>query len=387
MSELITDALARNKRRRYRTGTPDPLGALPDERRQLLTRWAKRGGNSRWETLASDAGAVQHQLAHQLLDWLLRHGWIVLEEKHRLAEWWPQRVEFRELPALRTALGLKDANAESQRWKAARDELANTLDPVLAPLLDALDALPTARALNRVDLVTALARWRTDSRQGTRRDFALFARTTTKSLSDAEWNWLNNAIDLAECGIERHTPLLLLAAPLALHLSGGTLDLAACAGFAAITPATLAEATSASGTVQRWRLIENRTSFERLARKFEANTGVIWLPGFPPGWWREAVSRLLQLAPAPADIACDPDPAGIEIASLAAETWHAAGLDWQPWMMDRAQLAALPNRQPLTPRDCERLAVLRTHLLPAALEQLLEWMEEHGEKGEQEGFL
>lgn len=139
--------------------------------------------------------------------------------------------------------------------------------------------------------------------------------------------------------------------------------------------------------MKRWRLIENRTSFERLARKSEANTGVIWLPGFPPSWWRETVSRLLHLAPAPADIACDPDPAGIEIASLAAEIWQAAGLDWQPWMMDRAQLAALPHRQSLTPRDRERLAVLRTRPLPTALEQLLEWMEEHEEKGEQEGFL
>ena len=118
-------------------------------------------------------------------------------------------------------------------------------------------------------------------------------------------------IDLAEFGIERHTPLLLIAAPLTLTLTHGQLDLAASPDFAALTPATMQAVTATSGTVSRWQLVENRTSFERVAKKREPDVGVIWLPGYPPSWWRTAVGQLLDLAPAPARIACDPDPAGM----------------------------------------------------------------------------
>jgi hypothetical protein len=109
---------------------------------------------------------------------------------------------------------------------------------------------------------------------------------------------------------------------------------------------------------------------------------------FPPSWWREAIGHLLDVAPAPAQIACDPDPAGIAIALKAAELWRERKLDWQPWKMSAADLAALRVRKPLTDGDRLQLAALQQELaLPDPLADLLEWMLEHGEKGEQEGYL
>jgi len=112
------------------------------------------------------------------------------------------------------------------------------------------------------------------------------------------------------------------------------------------------------------------------------------LPGFPPTWWRETAGRLLSLAPAPACIACDPDPAGIAIALKAAELWRERGLTWQPWKMSSTDLVSLRVRKPLTEGDRLQLATLQQEsALPAPLADLLEWMLKLGEKGEQEGYL
>lgn len=378
----------KGRRSRERPGAPLPLDTLPADWRDLLTRWARQGERCKWDSLLKKAGSRQVETAVSLLDWLLHHGWVTLEEQRQLASWRPLWVQFRELPALRRALGLKDADAEAARWERQRAELAADLDPALAPLMAVLDELPPTRALARADLVSALARWQADARYGTQRDFALFARGGTKSLTDAEWNWLNDAIDLAEFGIERHTPLLLLAAPIALHVPGGTLNLAASIDFTALTPATLGAAVAADNAPQRWQLIENRTSFERVARTRAPDTGVIWLPGFPPAWWRESVVKLLALAPAPAAIACDPDPAGVAIALQAGALWQAVGLNWQPWHMDVATLQSLPSHGSLNEWDSARIAQLQqTPGLPAILNELLDYMQQRKIKGEQEGIL
>lgn len=381
------------RRKRYSEQLPQQLGQIPGEWRELLARWVRRGGNSRWETLRNDAGLTNIQMAQSLLDWLLREGWATVVEQRQHGGWWPQSVELRSLPQLRATLGISDKIQDAQRWLAAREELQACCRETLAPALLALDELPVQRALARHDLIAALQRWQDAQQCGTRRDFALFARNDTKGISEAEWNWLEQTLDLAEFRIERHTPLLLISASLALNTPRGQLDLASCAGFAALTPDTLQSATSASvttasGAMGRWQLVENRTSFERVARQREHDTGVIWLPGFPPGWWRKAVGQLLDLAPAPAHIACDPDPAGIAIALKAAELWQQRGLVWQPWKMAADDLAALRARKPLTEADKLQLGALhQATALPAQLAGLAEWMLEHGEKGEQEGYL
>lgn len=376
------------RRKRYREHLPQQLGKIPGEWRELLARWVRRGGNSRWETLRNDAGVTSINLAESLREWLLREGWAVVVEQRQHNEWWPQSLELRNLPQLRAALGISDKEQDTQRWQTAREELKTCGDNNLATALFALDELPVHRALARYDLIAALQRWQDAQKSGTRRDFALAARDDTKGVSEAEWNWLEQTLDLAEFRIERHTPLLLLSASLTLTLPYGQLDLASHPDFAALTPVTLQNATAASGTVSRWQLVENRTSFERVARQREHDEGVIWLPGFPPSWWRTSVSRLLDLVPAPAHFACDPDPAGIAITLKAAELWRERNLTWLPWKMAVIDLAALRVRKPLTESDRLQIAALQQEsMLPAPFLELIEWMLKHDEKGEQEGYL
>lgn len=393
---IVTEEIAgsakstlKGKRRRFRPGSPLPLDTLPHEWHDLLRKWVKRGGNSRWETLVKDAGTTHLTHAESLLNWLLRYGWATVEDERRHGNWWPQSLELRNLPQLRAAFGIADKEQDAQRWQSVRTELTSICDDNLhTPALFALDKLPARYALARSDLIVSLQRWQDAQRSGTRRDFALFARDDTKGLSEAEWNWLEQTLDLAEFRIERHTPLLLLSAPLTLTMPHGQIDLASCADFAALTPATLQAVTAASGTISRWQLVENRTSFERVARQRDVDASVIWLPGYPPSWWCNAVGQLLDLAPAPAHIACDPDPAGISIALKAAELWRKRSIEWQPWKMSATDLAALRVRKPLTEADISQLAALQqATALSAPLAELAEWMLEHGEKGEQEGYL
>ncbi|GAB1232125.1 hypothetical protein UT4_05910 [Ferrigenium sp. UT4] len=376
------------KRRRTATCAPQSLDTLPAEWRDLLARWVRRGGNSRWETLRKDAGTNRVQMADSLLDWLLRSAWAAVTQRRAHSEWWPYQVELLHLPQLRAALGLRDKDDEELRWQEIRATLQTLDSNALFPAVLSLDALPVQRALARHDLILKLHEWQAQQQNGTRRDFALFARNDTKAVSEGEWGWLESALDLAEFRIERHTPLLLIAAPLTLTLPQGRLDLSTPPDFAALTPATVQAVLSAAGNCKHWLLVENRTSFERVARQREADVGVIWLPGFPPGWWCDTVRDLLRHAPAPALIACDPDPAGIAIALKAAVLWEACGLSWQPWKMSATDLASLRARKPLAGGDRLQLASLQQNTaLPAILKGLLEWMLEHDEKGEQEGYL
>ncbi len=114
---------------------------------------------------------------------------------------------------------------------------------------------------------------------------------------------------------------------------------------------------------------------------------VVWLPGFPPGWWQESMRHLLVGAPAPAEIACDPDPAGIAIALQAARLWEALNLPWLPFAMRRDDLLAARQRKPLTEHDRQQLAQLLGGTLPPVLRQLAATLLELGEKAEQEAYL
>ena len=80
--------------------------------------------------------------------------------------------------------------------------------------------------------------------------------------------------------------------------------------------------------------------------------------------------RLLVGAPAPAEIACDPDPAGIAIALQAARLWEALNLPWLPFAMRRDDLLAARQRKPLTEHDRQQLAQLLAGTLPPVLRQL-----------------
>lgn len=391
VTDLFDDSPNPRRRRRHRPGQPAPIDALPAEWKSLAALWLHRASKNatacHWNTLAADAGPQRYTLAGQLLEHLLDRGWVALTEDRRHGAWWPSRIEFRHMPQLRQALGLPDIDAQRQIWVLRRTDLVQGDEAGWSALIADLDALPPQRAVARADLLLALRRWRAEERCGTRRDFAQFARDTTKSVTDAEWRWLERTTDLAACGIERHTPLLLLAAPLRLRLPTGIIDLGCSPDFLAVTPACLDTAQLDGTTLERWRLVENLTSFERVARQREAGTGVVWLPGYPPGGWQTAMRRLLALAPRGAEIACDPDPAGIGIALAAGALWEESGLPWHPWWMNVDLLARLPRRQALSAIDRDMLDRLQARSLPTELTELAAWMQSHGEKGEQEGYL
>jgi len=377
------------KRRRFSEVSPTSLATIPAEWRELLVQWVRLGGNSRWETLIKKAGLAQKTSAETLLDWLLHNGWAVLDEARKHGDWWPSRVELREIKALRNQLGLPDVDDVATQWQNLRAALqVNTENNVaLFVALSTLDAMPISRAITRASLVQSLLAWYADERVGTYRDFSLFARGATKEISQTEWAWLDAHFDLAEFNIEQHTPLLLVSANLILHTNLGDIHLSAMPDFSALTPATVKSIASAEGKISTWVLVENRTSFERVARNRQADEGVIWLPGYPPSWWKEAVAHLIKAAPANAKIACDPDPAGIAIALSAIALCREAGNEAVAWKMSVEALASLTSKKPLSEFDQQQLAGLLKQSLPTELKVLADYMQVHQLKGEQEGYL
>ncbi len=388
-SELLTGASLASpqaSRRRFaweETGVPLEL---PSAQIDLLLRWLKPNqARRKWSTLLADAGSKDLETAMKLADWLLRHGWSVQYEKRSGSRWNITWLEFPRLDALREMFQLPDPKQLANDWAIASAYRFDAAD--IAAAHTALASLPLARRLQRFSLLKSLDLWRDEERQGTRRDFSLLARGDSKGITAAEWNWLAAAVNLEKCGIFEHTPHLLVAGPLRLQTAAGIIDLNASADWAALTPETIAASLRSDGLPRVWRLIENLTSFERSARQRTPDMAVVWLPGFPPGWWQESMRHLLAAAPAPAEIACDPDPAGIAIALQAAKLWEAAHLPWEAFAMHRDDLLAAAKRKPLNEHDRQQLAQLLSGTLPPVLRQLAATLLELGEKAEQETYL
>jgi len=375
----------RRMRRRF---DPDAAsaGLWPDAWRALLRDWlATTGGERRrWATLLGRSGHSRSVQAKELLDALLRTGWIELTEQRQSAHWIVTEVRFCALERLRELAGLPNRDGLASEWSALAAD--NLCDPSLARAAAELEGTRLTSALRRRRWLSALDRWFSERRSGTQRDFAYFASGHTKGIPASDWDWLEAAIDLASLGVDAHTPMLLLRAPLRMHGSGH-IDLGAAPDFVGLTPRTIALCEGIEGTIGVWRLVENRTSFEHVARRHGVQDAVVWLPGHPPTWWEAAMARLIALSPAPARIACDPDPAGVAIALAAGQIWSAAGQHWQPWHMNAAVLDRLPNLLPLTQHDraqAERLLGLDPS---APIADLLRSMLAKEVKGEQEGLL
>ncbi len=376
----------RGRRLRRAINANVPIVATwPAPWRDLLLLWLDGAAKRRWNTLLTLAGNAGFDMAHELLDALLRAGLTETDESRERGLWKIQQVTFIERAALRAALGLPDNDA--LRAQLAHEISQPPQDARLMPLWAELADYPPARGLERCALLRKVDDWIAANRFGTRRDFALFARGATKAVSSAEWLWLETLSEFAALGIERHTPALWLRAPLTLRCGEKSIDLSAVPDMIGISPETLKQLDRVDGHIGCWRLIENRTSFERAAREHGGTDGVIWLPGFAPGWWKTAVERLLKCNPAAAKIACDPDPAGIHIALDAGRVWRTHGLDWSPWQMNVSDLLRLDARTPLSSHDKILLEQMVKHDLPPVLQDLAQWMQAHGEKGEQEGYL
>ena len=361
------------------------IATWPAAWRDLLLQWLDGAAKRRWNTLLERAGNAGFGLAHELLDALLRAGWVETDESRERGQWKIQQVTFIERTALRAALGLPDA--EALLAQLTSDLSTPPQAARLMPLWAELAEYPPARGLERCALLRKLDAWIADNRFGTRRDFAWFARGATKAVSSAEWKWLESLADFGALGIEKHTPALWLRAPLTLRFGAKNIDLCAIPDIIGLSPETLKLLDGVDGDIGCWRLVENRTSFERAAREHGGADGVIWLPGFAPSWWKTSVERLLKCKPAAAQIACDPDPAGIHIALDAGALWQACGLAWSPWKMDAHELMQLDTRLPLSCHDKVLLQQMTARNLPGVLRELANWMTAHGEKGEQEGYL
>ena len=401
MGQWVDVGRGRAARDRTAAGpVPEALPLLDGDHRELLRRWVRKDTNKpRRATLMNEAPSIERGEA--LCELLLREGWLVRHEKLVGGSWHWDAISWRDLPRLQELLGVTSRRGREEErqarleqasaWLQVRREetAASALDPdLLDELTRALEQLRQDKALPlaRLDLLQAVAAWHDAGAQGSRRDFALRARGTTKSLTEADWRWLEASFDLERLRIARFAPVAWMAGDLVLRWGERQLDVGAlhCVG---LPLSDLARADAATAP-QRYWLIENRASFERQAQSREPGTMLVWLPGRPSTAWLEAMAHLLALAPAPAWISADADPAGVDIACTAGALWEARGLAWEPHRMGAEQLAATEQHWPLNDHDRTLLASLLSRpALPTELRALCEAMQREGRKAEQEAWL
>jgi hypothetical protein len=159
-------------------------------------------------------------------------------------------------------------------------------------------------------------------------------------------------------------------------------------GAVALTLKQVVRATAFVGEISWWKVVENLTSFERVVKSSAETEGVIWVPGFAPSWWAQSVAHLIAITNAPGKVACDPDPAGLLIASHVGEIWEGRNVPWEPWYMAPSDFEGKGALISLTDRDLGLLRAFsqREHNHPSLVE-LAKWLEEKRKKLEQESFV
>ncbi|NJC89276.1 MAG: hypothetical protein FIB02_12220 [Desulfuromonas sp.] len=262
--QLSVGAVSTLRGRRKRKGiTPRffDLDLWPDSWKKVLSLWVKQVGNRRkWMSMLKAAGQRYVNEAGSVVEALLKAGLIEVEERRDKGSWQLQWIEFLDLEKVREQLGLPNR----EHLEVVKNAQSNCLVecPELEGLKDSLVTMPAERAIRRHELVIALDRWVAEECNGTRRDFAYFARGDTKALTDSEWSWLENHVSLEHLGISRHVPAVWLRAPITLFFNGGRLDLRAIQDFIGLTPYAFVQLNANEGEVRSWRLLENRTVFE-----------------------------------------------------------------------------------------------------------------------------
>lgn len=356
---------------------------LDDERRSLLKDILRRFKSAwKWDRILAMAGHGRVELARELLSMLLEAGYVKLIERRDVRGWQPVRIEPIADRELRALAGIPEhdetmAALGSAMQYQGQSEFAHKLQATLgAGRLDV--------RLRRARLIPLLDRWLEAGRLGTRRDFALFATGHTKGVEDADWRWLEVNKVLEPAGIVEHIPLVLVAGAFSLIDSDQRrLDVEMARGPIGFPLSAVKNSVKAIPPAA-WIIIENRTVFDK-ASALPSNVGLLWVPGYAPTWWLSIVEALLNLAPARVVIACDPDPAGIEIAARALTLWQRRELPWRIVGMDAAALDALPCHAALSAWD--RAALVRMGELPAPLEAFRQALATYGKKGEQEGYF
>ncbi|MCE4556690.1 hypothetical protein [Pelomonas cellulosilytica] len=390
---MTTRELTASRTRRHlaaaRAVWPGRLPTLSAEERELLIDWLRGSADTRpWQSLLQAAGPGRIELADALSQRALEAGLATRHERSEHGRWWPVKLCWVELEALQAALGLATRSDREARTAV----LAQRLETLMADDLvgEAAQALAEARMATaaveaRAALLEALRRWAAEGRSGLRRDFALHLGHT-KAISAGEWGWLERHFDLPALGIDAFAPTLALAGDARLCWPGERLLDLGVAPFLTLPVDALQVLQRVDAPPARWWLIENRASFEKQAARRVAGDALVWIAGRPTRAWGEAMARLLALAPAPAAISADADPAGIEIALAAAEPWERAGLPWaavamEPERLDRSGL------QPLGRYDYSVLQRLALRDLPLELAALRDALAARGVKAEQEGWL
>jgi hypothetical protein len=385
---------------------PQQLSVEALRHRAIWERWVRgeRQAAARM-TLLKEVPEAGIEAAEAACELLLREGWIERRERLLGGSWQWDRVMWRDLERLQRLLGVAgrhqretergDVIAQAKAWLSER---AGTEQPAAldADLLDELaqavgqlerdGVLPLETLRSRLTLLRAVAGWHDRGEQGMRRDFALRGLGDTKAIGAADWRWLEATFDLERLRIAQFAPMLWLAGDASLQWGDQRLDLGPlhCVGVP-LEDVARAE-LFAQGT--RYWLIENRTSFERQARGLPAGVVLLWMPGRPSIAWSHAVRHLLRLAPAPAWISADVDPAGVDIACGVGALWDASGNNWVPYRMGTKELRESSQRWPLNEHDRALLQRLcGREQLPDELRELCEFMTACGRKAEQEGWF
>ena len=389
MTALRAQSTGRGRRTRH--GAPwTGLPTLRPAQHALLCDWLRADAAERqWQSLLDIAGTQRLELAEELREQLLHAGAWHTKERFVHSQWRVERVVWSDVAALQEAVGLRSAatRESARRQLAAQLQALGEREPWLeSAVRHCLDSRQSeALRQARLELLRALVGWQAEQRFGLRQDFAQHARGSTKAITETEWKWLAAHVPLEALGIARFAPLLWLGGTLCLHTPQGRIDVAA-ASLCGL-PTRLFGTPTQVRAPQRYWLIENRASFERQALAAAPGTCVVWLPGQPPQSWRQAMQWLLQHAPAPADVSCDPDPAGVTIALAAGALWQAAGLPWQPHRMQPDDWGAAP-RLPLTEHDHAWLQRLQARTdLPTTLRALCTALQAQNHKAEQEFWL
>ncbi len=367
---------------------PGALPRLDADEQPLLVDWLRGSAATRkWQSLLEAAGPSRIELAQRLSDLALKAGLCTRRERFEKGRWRPVELCWVELDALQAALGLPTRGERDAR----RTALAARLDALMGHELagEAAQALAESRmalaaAEARAALLEALADWVAAGEAGLRRDFAL-RLGHTKAVGDGEWQWLERHFDLPALGIGAFAPTLTLAGDLGLAWPGGRVDLGVLP-FATLPVPALLAAQRVEAPPARWWLIENRASFEKQAARRVAGDALVWMAGRPTRAWGQAMAHLLALAPAPAAISADADPAGVEFALAAAAPRAAAGQPGAAQAMEPARLERA-GALPLGAYDRAALQRLAAQDLPPALAALRDAMLARGLKAEQEGWL
>lgn len=389
---MIEIATARQRRTRQAEVAGSGVPEMRVTHRELLARWLGADATERnWQSLLKLAGPSEIDLSEELLSTLLEAGVVAVKEVFKSGRWWPVRVVWRDLPGAQRAMGLQPAAERSAERQALLQQIAAVAEQhawaTSACQSCVATSLATEKLRARSQLLQGLSTWQAEQRFGMRQDFALWARTHTKAITSAEWEWLESHVALESFSIARFEPVLWLGGGLTLQTSRGSIDTDALGFLGVPCKGLVAGVHRITRAPLRYWLVENKASFERCAPRADAGTCVIWLPGRPPDHWLAAVQWLLNQAPAQAEISCDPDPAGIEIAMTAGRLWTERGLPWQC-----AQMAPghWHNGKTLPLNDYDRRVLSslegRTDL-PAELAELRDFISREGRKAEQEGWL